>query len=62
MVSITVFMVNNKVGTKYSSSPYYKGTKISDALSKEIQEADSIHLFKNFINKRYKTYVKDFYI
>ena len=31
-----VFCIDNKIGTKYACSPYYKGTKIWDTLSKEI--------------------------
>ena len=58
----TVFRVDNKIGTKYATSPYYKGTKLWDTLSKEIQEVDSIHLFKKCIDKKYNVYTRDFYI
>ena len=46
-----VFRIDNKIGTKYACSPYYKGTKIWDTLPKEIQDADSIHVFKKILTK-----------
>ena len=58
----TVFRIDRKIGTKYASSPYYKGTKLWDKLTKEEQDSETIFIFKNHIDKMYKHYVKDFYI
>ena len=35
-----VFRTDSKIGTKYVNSPYYKGTKLWNSLSKEIQDSD----------------------
>ena len=55
-----VFRRDSKIGTKYVNSPFYKGTKLWNSLPKEIQDSDSIYLFKNEIRKIYKDYVNDF--
>ena len=57
-----VFRVDRKVGTKYSNSPYYKGTVIWNSLTKEEQNAETLLQFKTFINQKYRTYEKDFYV
>ena len=57
-----VFRVDRKVGTKYSNSPYYKGTVIWNSLTKEEQNAETLLQFKTFVNQKYKTYEKDFYV
>ena len=58
----TVFRIDRKIRTKYACSPYYKGTKLWDKLTKEEQDSETIFIFKNHIDKMYKHYVKDFYI
>ena len=55
-------IVDRKIGTKYACSPYYKGTKLWDKLTKEEQDSDTIFIFKNHIDKMYNQYVKDFYV
>ena len=57
-----VFRIDNKVGTKYASSPYYKGVKLWDTLSKEEQDIDNIYVFKNHIRKKNQTFVKHYYV
>ena len=57
-----VFRTDSKIGTKYANSPYYKGTKLWNNLSKEIQDFESIHLYKNALSKIYNSFVKDFYV
>ena len=56
-----VFRTDSKIGTKYANSPYYKGTKLWNSLSKEIQESESIYVFKKAIRKLYSKFVKNFY-
>ena len=53
-----VFKMDNKIGTKYSHSPFYKGNKIWDLLSIEVQ----FSAFKNAVKTLYKDYIKDFYV
>ena len=36
------FRVDRKVGTKYSRSPFYNGTKLWDKLTKEEQESSTL--------------------
>ena len=48
-----VFRLDRKEGTKYSTSPYYKGTRLWDKLTKNIQESEAIFIFKNDIDKIY---------
>ena len=55
-----VFRVENKIGTKYARSPFYKGTKLWDLLCQEEQTVDNIYDFKKCIDKKYNTFVKDF--
>ena len=57
-----VFKTDNRVGTKYSHSPLYKGTKLWDSLEKDVQFSESINLFKQSTRLLYKVYVKDFYV
>ena len=56
------FRLDNKIGTKYANSPYYKGTKLWNTLSKEIQDSESIYLYKKEIGKVYSKFVKNFYV
>ena len=51
-----VFRLDNKIGTKYSMSPYNKGTILWDKLSKDNQDLENIFLFKKEIDKLYKTF------
>ena len=55
------FKTDNKVGTKYANSPYYKGTKLWNSLDVDVQFSD-IYMFKTKIDCTYKTYVKDFIV
>ena len=57
-----VFRIDSKLGTKYSNSPYYKGTKLWDKLTKEVQMSETIFDFKKNIDKIYKTFDKHFII
>ena len=57
-----VFRTDNKIGTKYRNSPYYKGTKLWNTLSKETQDAETIYLYKKFISTIYNTFEKNFYV
>ena len=49
-----VFKMDNRVGTKYSHSPLYKGSKLWDSLAKDVQFSDSIYLFKQSTRLLYK--------
>ena len=51
-----VFKTDNKIGTKYSKSPYYKGSKLWDKLTKETQFSESVHLSKQTIKIKYKVF------
>ena len=42
-----IFRTDSKIGTKYSNSPYYKGSKLWNALEKDVQFADSLFAFKH---------------
>ena len=44
-----VFRTDSKIGTKYATSPFNKGTKLWDNLSRDIQFSDTIFTFKNHI-------------
>ena len=57
-----VFRTDNKIGTKYSNSPYYKGSKLWNVLDKDVQFSDSIFLFKQHVKKMYKKYIDDFIV
>ena len=50
------FIVDNKIGTKYANSPFYKGCKLWDKLTKDIQLSDSHALFKQVIKPAYKVF------
>ena len=56
------FRTDNRIGTKYSTSPYYKGTELWNILEKDVQFSDSIFLFKQHIKNMYNDYIDDFYI
>ena len=51
-----IFHTDTKIGTKYASSPFYKGTLIWDKLPEETQLAENIFQFKKDINRLYKTF------
>ena len=57
-----VFCTENKIGTKYACSPYYKGTKLWNELNKTEQDIDNMYDYRTCIEKKYATFVKDFYI
>ena len=57
-----VFRIDSKIGTKYANSPYYKGVKLWDQLTREEQDIDNIHDFKACITKKNKTFVKNYYV
>ena len=51
-----VFKTESKIGTKYENSPFYKGTKLWNVLTREVQYAENKWVFKTCINKMYKSY------
>ena len=57
-----VFRIDSKVGTKYSNSPFYKGVKLWDQLTKVEQEINNIHDFKTCIRKKNSIFTKKHYI
>ena len=56
------FRIDSKIGTKYSNSLYYKGTKLWDKLNNDVQFSDNIHVFKSKIEGQYNKFVKDFIV
>ena len=44
-----VFRTDIKIGVKYATSPFYKGTNLWNQLEKEIQFSDNIHVFKKHL-------------
>ena len=57
-----VFRMDRKIGTKYATSPFYKGCKLWDKLSKEIQLSDSTPLFKTSISTLFKPFDRHYFI
>ena len=57
-----VFRTDVKIGTKYSNSPYYKGTKLWNTLTREIQFSDSMFKFKNHLKPYFNVYDQNFYV
>ena len=51
-----IFKTDNKVGTKYQCSPYYKGTLLWNELPKDIQFAGDVYEFKKRVKRRYRKY------
>ena len=51
-----VFKTETKIRTKYENSPFYKGTKLWNELTHDIQSADNKWIFKTHVNKMYKRY------
>ena len=51
-----VFKVETKIGTKYSNSPYYKGTLLWDKLDKETQDLECLVLFKKNLDTLYNKF------
>ena len=43
----SVFCIDNKIGTKFSNSAYYKGTKLWSTLSRDSQLAETIFIEQN---------------
>ena len=56
------FELDHKIGTKYSNSPFYKGSKLWDKLTKEIQFLESEVLFKQSIKTSYKVFDNNFIV
>ena len=56
------FKMNSKIGTKYQNSPFYKGCKLWDKFSQEIQFCDSLSLFKHEIRPLYKIFYNNLYV
>ena len=52
------FKVPTKILPIYEHSPYYIGTRLWNGLSKEIQNADNVYMFKREISRMYKKYKK----
>ena len=50
-----VFRLDNRVGTKYSHSPYYVGSMLWDKLPRDIQFAESNFQFKDHVKKYTKS-------
>ena len=54
---IYVFKVDTKIGKKKKErSPYYVGTCLWNKLSKDIQNAENVYVFKNRVARLYKCY------
>ena len=56
------FKQDTKIGTKYQNSPFYKGCKLWEKLTREIQFCDSITLFKQHVKIMYNVFETDFYV
>ena len=56
MANKFVFETESKIGTKYENSPFYRGTKLWNLLSSDIQFSENRWVFKAKIAKMYKTY------
>ena len=57
-----VFRTDSKIGTKYAMSPFYKGTKLWDQLSRDVQFSDTILTFKNNIKNHYNVFDRNLFI
>ena len=51
-----IFKTDTKVGTKYENSPFYKGTKLWNKLTRDVQFAENRWIFKGHLSKMYKKY------
>ena len=51
-----VFKVETKIGTKYSNSPYYKGTLLWEKLDTETLDLECLVLFKKILDKLYNKF------
>ena len=51
-----IFKTDNKIGTKYQHSPYYRGTLLWNDLPKDVQFSDTVHEFKKLVKRRYRKY------
>ena len=54
--AIQHYIADNKVGTKYQCSLYYKGTLLWNELPKDIQFAGDVYEFKKLVKRRYRKY------
>ena len=59
---IMVFSIDNKIGNKYAKSPFYKGVKLWDQLSKEEQGTDNMYDFKPRMKQKHNTYIRNYYV
>ena len=50
------FQTETRIGSKYANSPFYRGTKLWNSLTKEKQDSDTIYAFKNITMKYNKPY------
>ena len=57
-----VFRTDVKIGTKYSNSPYYKGSTLWNNLSREMQLSESLCSFKVELKKHYTVFEQNFYV
>ena len=57
-----IFRTDSKIGTKYATRPYYKGTKLWNVLTREIQFSESIYIFKTQIRYYYNVFDQYFYV
>ena len=51
-----LFRVDRKIGTKYSNSPFYKGTILWNELSGDVQKSETMFVFKQSMNKLDNTF------
>ena len=45
-----------RIGTNYDNSPFYRGTKLWNKLSLNLQFSDDIFMFKTQLSKQYKVF------
>ena len=57
-----IFRTDSEIGKKYSNSPFYKGCKLWDKLSKETQFLDSTTLLKKCVMPMFKPFDKIFIV
>ena len=57
-----VFRYDNKFGTKYHKSSYYKGGKLWHLLEKDVQVSETMSVLKQHVKKKYNTYIDDFHV
>ena len=57
-----VFRYDNKIGTKYQKSSFYKGGKLWNLLEKDVQFTETMFDFKQHVKKLYNTYIDEFHV